>query len=93
MIDTVDKCSCECKEWIDKGRCDDGFIRNPGAFECECNKSCDVGEYSDYVNCKCRIRIIHKLVEECEKGIDGNEWCVMELCIITEKYADLVLGM
>ena len=24
-----DKCRCEWKEWIDKDRCDNGFIRNP----------------------------------------------------------------
>ena len=26
-----DKCRCECKELIDKGICDKGFIRNPSA--------------------------------------------------------------
>ena len=35
---------------------------------CECDKSCDVGEYLDYKNCKCR----NKLVEECE-NVNGNE--------------------
>ena len=39
----------------------------------ECNKSSDVGEYLDYKNCKCRKRIIDKLVEECSENIDGNE--------------------
>ena len=34
--------------------CDNGFIWNPGNSECECDKSCDVGEYLDYENCKCR---------------------------------------
>ena len=24
-----DKCRCECKELIEKGRCDNGFIWNP----------------------------------------------------------------
>ena len=28
-------CRCECKEWIDKGKCDDGFIWNPRKCECE----------------------------------------------------------
>ena len=42
-----DKCRCECKELIDKGVCD---------------KSCDVAEYLDYENCKCRKRLIDKLV-------------------------------
>ena len=33
---------------IDKGRCDKGFIWNPSMWDCECDKSCDLGEYSDY---------------------------------------------
>ena len=68
-----DKCRCECKELIDKGMCDKGFIWNPSNYECECDKSCDIGEQLDYKNCKCRKRIIDKLVEECSKHIDGNE--------------------
>ena len=28
------KCRCECEELIDKGRCDDRFIWNPGTWEC-----------------------------------------------------------
>ena len=42
-----DKCRFECKELIDKGVCDKGFIWNPNNCECECNKSCDIGEYLD----------------------------------------------
>ena len=33
----------------------------------------DVGEYSDYENCKCSKRLIDKLVEECNENIDGNK--------------------
>ena len=33
--------------------------------ECECDKSCDTGEYLDYENCKCRKELVDKLVEEC----------------------------
>ena len=49
-----DKCRCECKELIDKGICDKGFlvIWNPSNCDCECDKSCDVREYLDYKNCK-----------------------------------------
>ena len=43
---------CECKELTDKCVCDKRYIRNPGNCECECDKSCDVGEYLDYENCK-----------------------------------------
>ena len=68
-----DKCRYECKELIDKGICDKEFIWNPSNRESECDKSCDIGEYLEYKNCKCRKRIINKLVEECSENIDGNE--------------------
>ena len=32
--------------------CDKEFIWNPGRWECECDKSCDVGEYLDCENYK-----------------------------------------
>ena len=32
-----------------------------------------VGEYLDYENCKCRKRLVDKLVEECSKNIDGKK--------------------
>ena len=48
---------------IDKGVCDKVFIWNPSNCECEYDKSCDVGEYSDYENCGCRKRLVDKLVE------------------------------
>ena len=53
--------------------CKKGFIWNPSNCECECDRSCDIGEYLDYENCKCRKKIIDKLVEECSEDIDGNE--------------------
>ena len=55
---------------IDKGVCDEGYIRNPSNCECECDKSCDVGEYLNYENGKCRKKIVDKLNEECAKNID-----------------------
>ena len=68
-----DKCRCECKELIDKGMRDKGFIWNPSNCECECDKSFDIGEYLDYKNCKCRKKIIDKLTEECSENIDENK--------------------
>ena len=59
---------------IDKGSCDKGFIWNPSNCECECDKSCDVGEYLDYENCNCRKRLLDKLVEECSKNIEEKEF-------------------
>ena len=65
-----DKCRWECKELIDKGVCDRGYIWNPSNCECECDKSCDFGEYLDYENCKCRKRLVDKLIEECNENIE-----------------------
>ena len=86
-----DKCRCECKELIDKGVCDKGSIWNPSNCECEC----DVGEYLDYKNCKCRKKLVDKLVEECTENIDevniaemalfehGNECvCSYTICVV-----------
>ena len=64
-----DKCRCECKELIDKWVYAEGFIWNLSNCECEFDKSCDVGEYLDYENCKCRKRLIDKLVDECDENI------------------------
>ena len=47
---------------IDKGRCKYRFIWNPSI--CECDKSCDIRVNLDYENCKCRKRLIDKLVEQ-----------------------------
>ena len=53
--------------------CDKRFIWNPSNCECKCDESCDIGEYLDYKNCRCRKEIIDKLVEECSENTDGNE--------------------
>ena len=58
---------------IDKGVCDKGFTWNPRNCECECDKSCDIGEYLDYSNCKCRKKLFDKLIEECPENIDKVE--------------------
>ena len=64
------KCRCECKELINKGICDKGFIWNPSNCECECDKNCDIGEYLDYENCKCRKKLVDKLIDECTETIE-----------------------
>ena len=51
------KCRYECKELI-KGVCNKGFIWNPSNCECECDKACDIDEYLDYENCKCRKKYL-----------------------------------
>ena len=54
----------ECKELIDKEVCDKGFIWNPSNCECEWDKSCDIGEYLDYSNCRCKKKLFDKLTEK-----------------------------
>ena len=68
-----DKCRCECKELIDKGICYKGFNWSSINYERGCDKSCDVGEYLDYKNCKCRKRFVDKLIEECSENINKKE--------------------
>ena len=58
---------------IDKGVCDKGFILNPSNYEGECDKSCDVGQYLDYENLKCRKKLNDKLVEEYTEDIDETK--------------------
>ena len=69
----------ECKELIEKGIYDKGFIWNPSNCECECDKSCDVGEYLDYENCKCRKKLVDKLVEKSTKKINEEKIAKMVL--------------
>ena len=63
-------CRFECKQLIDKGVFNKGFTWNPSSCECECDKVCDTGEYLDYENCKCRKKIVDKLVEECIETVE-----------------------
>ena len=65
-----DKCRCESNELIDKEVYDKGLIWNPSNCECECDKACDVGEYLNYENCKCRKKLVDKLVEECTETVE-----------------------
>ena len=77
---------------INKGICDKGFIWNPSNCECECDKLCDIGEYLDYANCKCRKRLIDKLVEECSENIDENELHSNKLISVTSNDYKNVCG-
>ena len=38
--------------------------------KCECDKACDVGKYLDYKNCKCRKKLVDKLVDECTETVE-----------------------
>ena len=46
---------------------------NPSNCECECDKAFDVGEYLDYENCKCRKKLVDKLVDECTETVEEAE--------------------
>ena len=46
---------------------------NPSNYECECDKSCDIGEYLDYSNCECRKKLVDELIEECTENINEVE--------------------
>ena len=70
-----DKCRCECKELIDKGTCDKGYFFNPSNYECD--KSCGIGEYLDYSNCKCRKRLLDPLIEKCTEDKDRCNSCIV----------------
>ena len=78
-----DKCRCECKELIDNGVFDKGCAWNPSNCKCECDKSYDFGEYLDYENCKCRKRLVDKLVEQCNENI--NEAKLTEIALFEHK--------
>ena len=65
-----DTCKCECRELIDKGVCDKGFIWKPSNCELECDKACDVSDYLDYENCKCRRKLVDKFVQECTETVE-----------------------
>ena len=68
---------------IDKGASDNGYIWHPSNCECECDKSCDVGEYLGYKNCKCRKRLVDKLVEECTENIKETSSCILYIVLFS----------
>ena len=57
---------------IDKGVRNKGFIWNLSNCECKCYKSCDISEYLDCKNCKCKKRLVDKLAEECTENIEDT---------------------
>ena len=67
------------KNQLSKGVCDKRFICNPSNCECKCEKSCDIGEYLDYENCKCRKRLIDKLVDECTETVEEVKPAIITL--------------
>ena len=39
----------------------------------ECDKNCGVSEYLDYENCKCRKKLVDKIIDECAETIDETK--------------------
>ena len=66
--------------------CDKGFIWNPSNCECECDKSCDFGEYLDHKSCRKKI---DKLVEECSENFNENETIDIVPLNVYKKYVIL----
>ena len=64
------KYRCEGKEVIYKEVCNKGFIWNTSNCECECDKACGIREYLNYENCKCRKKIVDKLVDEYTETVE-----------------------
>ena len=69
-----DKCRCECKELIDKGVFDKRFIWNPSNCECEYDTSCDIWDYLDYENCKCRKKWLINYLKNVLKTLKKWNW-------------------
>ena len=58
------------KNWFIKEYVIKDLFGISSCWECKSDKSCDVGEYLDYENCKCSKKLVDKLVEECTENID-----------------------
>ena len=61
------------KKLIDKSICNKGFAWNPNNCKCECDKSCGVGEYLDYSDCKRQKKLADKLIDECIETIEETK--------------------
>ena len=74
-----DKCLCEYKELTDKGIYNKGYIWNPSNCKWECDKSCDFGECLNYEKCKCKKRLIGKLMEEFNENFEEKNFIKINL--------------
>lgn len=55
-------CKCQGKKLIDTGRCHEGYISNTSVCDCKCDKLCDLDEYLDHMNWKCRQGLTDQLL-------------------------------
>ena len=85
-----DQSRCECKELIDKGVCGKGYIFNPSNCKCEHDKSCHTSQYLDYLDCKCKKKIIDLIVEECTEYDDNKTKLVNKTVAKTDNQTKIV---
>ena len=62
------KCICRLNEIICNNK--QRWNKDPSNCECECDKSCNIGQYLDYSDCKCQKKLIDPLIEECTENND-----------------------
>ena len=81
---------CVCKELVDKGICDKGYTWNSSNCNCECDKSCGIGNYLDYKSCVGKNTVIDKLIEEYTNIIDKKKIYIETLNTISSEGCILV---
>ena len=86
-----DQCRCECKKLIDKGVCDKGYLFNPSNCKCECDKSCNTSQYLDYLDCKCKKKIIDLIVGKYTEYDDNKTKLVNQTVTKTDNKTKLVI--
>ena len=55
-------------------------------IECECDKSCHIGEYLDYKKCNCGKKFVDKLIEEGTENVEEVKLTNMTLAENKNKY-------
>ena len=75
---------------INKGIWDDGLIWKPSNFGCECDKSCDVGEYLDYEDVNVEKNWLINYLKNVGEILTELKWFMMGLWMIMGKCAILV---
>ena len=85
-----DTCRCDCNEdFASKICCAKGYMRNPSACECQCDKWCKQGQYLDHKNCVCKNKLIGRVIEGCTSAI--NETMINNKDNITNNNTYLIL--
>ena len=58
------------KTLIDKRVCEKGYAWKRSNCECECDKSCNIGEY---LRCKCRKNLTDQLIDKCIETMEEKK--------------------